>query len=179
MFSSIRPRLALVAAVALLACAPQVLAQDTFKVGVFDPQRVSVETIDGQRAQAHLQAIQNAKQQEVADREKAITEMQQQLSTQALSLSDEKRTELEINIQRRILELNGAKDLATRELQLEVAAAEARFNDKMRAVILEFANNEEFVLILDTGAVAWASHAIDVTAPIIEQFDKMFPAAEE
>ena len=179
MFSSIHPRLALVAATALLTCAPLVRAEATFKVGVFDPQRVSLETIDGRRAQTELQALQSAKQRDVADRERAITEMQQRLSTQALSLSDEKRTALEIDIQRRILELNMTKDLATRELQLDVAAAEARFNGKMRAVILEFATAEEFVLILDAGAVAWAAQAIDVTAPIIEQFDKMFPAAEE
>ena len=179
MHSSIRPRLMLVAATLLLICAPLARAQATFKVGVFDPQRVSIETIDGKRAQAELQSIQNAKQQDVTNRERAISDMQQQLSTQALSLSNDKRTELEIEIQRQMLGLNMVKDLASRELQLEVAAAEARFNDKMRRVIQEFATNDEFVLILDAGAVAWAAQAVDVTSSIIEQFDKMFPAAEE
>lgn len=179
MHSSIRPGFLIVAGLALLVCAPQARAQATFKVGVFDPQRVSVETADGKRAQAELQALQSAKQQAVSDKEKAISEMQDQLKTQSLSLSGEKRAALELDIQRRMLELNTAKDLATRELQLEVAAAEQRFNDRMRVVIQEFATNEEFMLILDTGTVAWAAQAVDVTGPIIEQFDKMFPATTE
>jgi outer membrane protein len=179
MHSLIRPRLLLVAATLLLIGAPFARAQATFKVGVFDPQRVSIETIDGQRAQTDLQTIQNAKQQDVSGREAAITAMQQQLSTQALSLSADKRTTLEIEIQRKLLELNMVKDLATRELQLDVAAAEGRFNEKMRQVIEAFASNEEFVLILDAGAVAFAAQAIDVTSAIIEQFDKMFPATTE
>lgn len=178
MHSRFRPAILLVAATALLV-APAALAQTSFKVGVFDPQRVSLETADGKRAQADLQALQTAKQQEVSDKEKQITNMQEQLSTQALSLSAEKRSTLEFDIQRRLLELNMAKDLATRELQLEVAAAEQRFNERMFQVIQAFAANEEFVLILDAGSVAWASQAVDITGPIIEQFDKMFPATTD
>jgi len=170
-------RIAAVLAIALLASLAPVQAQGAFKVGVFDPQRVSVETVDGQRAQSLLKGLQETKQQEIADRERQITELQQQLSAQALSLSIDKRTTLELDIQRRLLELNNSKDLANRELQLEVAAAEARFNEKMRVVIETFARDEDFALILDNAAVAWASEAIDITSPIIEQFNKMFPAA--
>jgi outer membrane protein len=168
-------RFAAALAIALLASWVPAQAQGTFKVGVFDPQRVSVETADGQRAQAALKKMQEQKQQKISDQEKAVADLQQQLSSQALSLSIDKRTSLELDIQRRLLELNTSKDLANRELQLEVAAEEARFNEKMRVVIETFARDEDFDLILDAGAVAWASEAIDVTSPIIEQFNKMFP----
>jgi outer membrane protein len=163
--------------VVLVAIASSVQAQTPFKVGVFDAQQVSIETIDGQRAQAELRALQDKKQKEISDREVEINNLQQQLSSQALSLSIDRRTTLELDIQRRLLELNTAKELASRELQLEVAAAEARFNEKLRAAIEEFARNEGFALILDAAAVAWASAAIDITAPIVEQFNQMFPGS--
>jgi len=164
----------LVAVATLLSIAPS-RAQE-IKVGVFDPQRVSIETADGRRAQAELKQLQERKQQEIADQERQVGEVQQQLSSQALSLSIDKLTTLELGIQHSLLSLNTSKELANRALQLEVAAAETRFNEKMRVVIEAFARDEEFALILDAGAVAWASEAIDVTSPIIEQFNKMFPA---
>ena len=80
--------------------------------------------------------------------------------------------------QRKLLELNNSKDLATRELQLEVAGAEARFNEKLRVVIEQIGTDENFALILDRAAVAWASSAIDVTTAIIDRFDRTFPATE-
>ena len=72
-----------------------------------------------------------------------------------------------------------AKELATRQLQLEISAAEARFNDQLNAAVAEFGRNEGFALILDTGTVAWAASAIDVTTAVIDQFDRMFPSSGE
>jgi outer membrane protein len=178
MHSSNGARLGLIAVAALSVLATTAQAQTAFKIGVFDPQRVSIETVDGKRAQAELQAFQDQKRQEIADKEKLVSDLQQQLSAQALSLSIDRRTSMEIDIQRRMLELNTAKELANRELQLEVAAAEARFNEKLRASVEEFARGEDFALILDAATVAWASAAIDVTNPIIERFNRMFPGSE-
>ena len=97
--------------------------------------------------------------------------MQQQLSQQALSLSNDRRTSLEIDIQRKLLALNTAKELATRELQLEVAAAEAKFNDKLFTVVEQIGRDEGFSLLLDSAAVAWADEAVDVTSLIVERFN--------
>ncbi|MHC4990941.1 MAG: OmpH/Skp family outer membrane protein [Planctomycetota bacterium] len=162
-------------AVALLA--PPTLAQSPLKVAVFDPQRVSEETIDGKRLQAELKAVSDRKQQELTAMEDEIKGLQQQLQQQALSLSVEKRTALELTIQRKLLALNNSQDLANRELQLEVQAAEGIFNEKLRAVLDDYGANESFDLILDRGSVAYAGAKIDVTTAIIDAFNKMFPAA--
>jgi Skp family chaperone for outer membrane proteins len=111
--------------------------------------------------------------------EQEINDLQQRLEQQQLSLSIDRRTALEIDIQRRILALNNAKDLASRELQLEVAAAEAGFNEKIRLVVAQFGKSEEFSLLLEYGVVAWSSPAIDVTTAIIDLFNQMFPAETE
>ncbi|MHC4430087.1 MAG: OmpH family outer membrane protein, partial [Planctomycetota bacterium] len=127
-----------VALLAIALLAPPPLAQAPLKVAVFDPQRVSEETIDGKRLQAELKAVSDQKQQQLTAMEDEIKGLQQQLQQQALSLSVEKRTALELTIQRKLLALNNTQDLANRELQLEVQAAEGAFNEKLRAVLDDY-----------------------------------------
>ena len=71
------------------------------------------------------------------------------------------------------------QELAFRELQLEIEAAEAKFNEKLRIAVTEFGRGGAFTVILDSGAVAWADASVDVTMNIIDQFDQLFPAKTE
>ena len=84
---------------------------------------------------------------------------------------------MEIDIQRLVIEVNSLKDVANQELQLEFAAAEARFNDKLRTVVEQYGRDQGFALILDSTTVAWASTAIDVTVPIVDQYNRLFPVS--
>lgn len=161
------------------ASASAVSAQTAPKIGVFDPQRVSEETAEGKRIQAQLGSIREQRQKEIFDEESKIAELQQQLEQQRLSLSADRRATLEIDIQRRLLELQSRKDMATRGFQLEISAAEARFNEKLGAVIGQFARDEGFSIIFEAAAVAYASSGVDVTTAIIEQFDKLYPPQTE
>ena len=166
-----------VLAVALTSATP-LLAQSG-KVAVFDPQRVSEETVDGKSLQAQLKALGDQKQAEITAMEAEIKDMRQRLEQQSLSLSIDKRTKLEVDIQRKMLQLNAAQEMANAELQIEIQAVEAVFNEKLRAVIDEFGRSQSFDLILQSGAVAWAATGIDVTTAIIDQYNQMFPAIEE
>ena len=152
-------------------------AQSTFKLGVFDPQRVSEETAEGKRIQAKLEAMREERQKAISGEEAKINELQQQLSQQSLSLSPEKRAQMEIEIQKRLLELNSRKDTMTKSFQLEIAAEEARFNEKLRAVLSQFARDEEFSVILEVAAVAFAATSVDVTTAVIDRFNKLYPAS--
>lgn len=168
-----------IVAAILFVAANVAQAQSTLKVGVFDPGRVSEEAVRAKKIQAELAAIRDAKQAEINAQEQEIGNLQQQIRQQALSLSPDKLATLEISVQRKLLELNTAKDLATRQLQLEIAAAEATFNGQLQAVVAELGRTESFELILDTGSVAWAAAAVDVTTAVIDQFDRMFPSSGE
>jgi Skp family chaperone for outer membrane proteins len=149
------------------------------KLGVFDPQRVSEESLEGKRIQAKLEAMREQRQSEIAGEEAKITELQQQLSQQALSLSLEKRTQKEIEIQKRVLELNARKDLMTKSFQLEIAAEESQFNEKLRTVLSQFAKDEEFSIILEVAAMAFASAPVDVSTAIIDRFNKLYPGTSD
>ncbi len=156
----------------ILASASVVVAQDAPKIGVFDPQRISEETEEGLRIQAELLAMRNAKQTELSALQKEAEELQSQLVAQALSLSPQKKQEMEIQLQKKALELQGAQESAARELQLEIASAQNRFQDQLMAVIDQFSQQEGFDIILDRSLVAWVSPSVDITTALVDRFNK-------
>ncbi len=79
-------------------------------------------------------------------------------------------------IERKKLEIENARTLASQELQLEFANAQGKFNEMLLAGVEEFGRSQGFDLILDTTAVAWAGEKIDVTTALIDRVDEMFPA---
>jgi len=166
---------AVLMAAVMASGAGEARAQSVPKIGVFDSQRISEETAEGKRIQAQLKEVRAQREREIEEETKRIQELQQQLEQKGLSLSEEKRTTLEIDVRRRMLELESRKDIASRGFQLEVAAAEARFNEKLRGAISEFAKQEQFTVILEGASVAWASASIDVTTALIDTFNRMFP----
>lgn len=171
-----RPKLLLLLMLALVVAASVSEAQ-SFKIGIFDPQRVSGETAEGRRVQAELAALRDGKQQEITDKEVSIQQLQEQLNQQALSLSPDKRNSLELDIQRKIAELTTIKEIGSKVLQLEVAAAQAQFNDKLIRIVEQFGRDEGFDLLLDRSLVAWSAESVDVTTAMIDLFDKLYAPA--
>lgn len=166
---------AILAIFVLALAAPAALAQSA-KVGVFDPQRVSEETNEGKTVQSQLSQLRDAKQKQIGDKQSKIEELQGQLQQQALSLSADRRTSLEMDIQRRMLDLENARELAGRELQLEIAAAQNQFNERLLRAVESYAAEQSFDLILDTSVVAYMSKAVDCTTGIIDKFNALPPA---
>jgi Skp family chaperone for outer membrane proteins len=169
----------LVGAMLWILAAGAVEAQAPLKVGVFDAQRVSEETLAGKRAQTELEELRDQKQAQLKQREDEAARLEEQLTQQKLSLSPEKFNSMQIELRRKALELDNMKELASRELQLELAAAEAQFNEKLGLVIEQFGREEQFTAIFERGALAWYSPTIDVTTALIDMFDRMFPESGE
>lgn len=163
---------------ALLAAVGVVSAQSGTKVGVFDAQRVSEETAEGRKVQEQLAAFRDRKQGEIRDKQQAVADMEKQLTQQALSLSPDKRSEMEKRIQLQALELQTAQESARREMQLEFQAASDGFQKKLEAVVAQIGRDEGFMILLDRGLVAWAADSIDVTTTIVDRFDKAYPVAK-
>jgi outer membrane protein len=145
--------------------------QPPIKIGVFDPQRVSEETDEGKKVQSDLTALRDKKQSELASKEKELNELQNQITTQGLSLSPEKRTLLERDIQKKTLELQQGRESARNEMQFELGAAQGKFQDKLLAVVEQFGRDQGFTLILDKSMAAYATQAIDVTTAIVDRFN--------
>ena len=161
----------------LILSAGPALAQ-SIKLGVFDAQAVSENSDMGKRIQAELTAFTEGKEGEIAQRQQRVAQMRKQLSEQSLSLSAEKRADLEMDIQRHMLELQSFQEAASRELELEYGSATKEFQDKLVLAIDTFGKDEGFAVILDRSQVAWFDSTIDVTSAVIDRFNRMFPATQ-
>jgi outer membrane protein len=151
------------------------------KIGVFDANRVSEESDEGKRIASRLTSLGEKKKGEISSKEKEIAELRQQLDSQTLSLSPEKQTQLQKDIQRKGLELQQAQESARNEFQIEVSEAQNKFQEQLLRVINQFGRDEGFTLVLEraTGGVAFASESIDVTTAIVDKFNQMVkPPAE-
>ena len=150
-------------------------AQSSFKIGVFDPQRVSQESLQGKRLQAELSTLQQSKQAEIKAKDDELLASEKSYSEQRLSLSDGRRKQMELDIERRRLELKNLQQLATQQLQLEYADAQQNFNDMLIRAVAQFGQDEGFNLILDMSSVAWAAQNTDVTTAVIDLVDTLYP----
>lgn len=148
------------------------------KMGVFDPNRLLQETEEGKRVSAQITQYRDTKQAELDQKRKEILELQNQLQTQGLSLSAEKRAELEKQAQKKSLELNSAVEAAQREDQLETTEALSKFQNQIMAVLEQVARDEGFDVVLEKSLVAYSSPAVDVTSMLVERFNAMMPAAK-
>jgi outer membrane protein len=167
----------------VLACAASaaVFAQAAApaRIGVFDAQRVSEETAEGKRVQKKLTAFSEKKRAELTAKEKEVQDLQDKLNAQALSLSPEKRTGMEKDLQRKMLELNQGREGAQREMQLEVSEAENAFREKLVAAVDSFGRDEGFAIILERGATIYVHPSSDVTTAIVDRFNTLFPVPPE
>ena len=175
MYKTVKLVSVLLCFVVMICAASVVSAQTVSKIGIFDAQRVSMETLEGKRLQAKLDGLRTAKQAELKALDDEITTLREQLSQQALSLSAQRRSALEMDIQRRTLEFSNANELASQELQLELNNAMSTFNDLLLVTIDEFGRDEGFDVLFDSGVVAWSTGALDVTSALIDMLNEKFP----
>lgn len=163
----------------IVGTAGAVLAQDTARVAVFDPNRVLQETTEGKRISQEIENYRKQKQGELDAKRKEILDLQNQLQTQGLSLSVERRAEMEKQIQKKSIELNQTLETAQREDQLETSEALGKFQGQILAVLEQFAQDEKFDIILEKSLVAYSSPAVDVTTALIDRFNTVVspPAA--
>src|SRR5262245_12596382 len=147
-------------------------AAEGIKVGVFNAQAVSESTEIGKKIQTQLTTFSEEKEGQITERQKKLADLRQQLNQQSLSLSGDKRAELEKDIQRHVLALQSFQETARSELELEYTSATRGFQEKLLAVISEFGKNEGFTVILDQSQVAWFDASIDLTSALIDRFNR-------
>jgi outer membrane protein len=153
-------------------------APPALKIGVFDANRVSEETDEGKRIAAKLSAFGDKKKAELGAKEKEVGDLRAQLDSQNLSLSPEKLTQMQKDVQKKGLELQQAQEAARNEFQIEVSEAQNKFQEQLLRVINQFGRDEGFTLIVErsTGGVAFAAESIDVTTAIVDKFNEMVKA---
>jgi outer membrane protein len=150
------------------------------KVGVINIQAALVNTADGKKAAAELEAKRAPKTKELEKQQSEIRTLQDQLNRGGNAMSESAKAELVRNIDDKTKKFNRALEDANAEWEQDQQSVLRELGQKMMVVIDKYAKDNGYSLILDVSnpntPVLYASNAIDITKDIIDLYDKNAPA---
>jgi outer membrane protein len=162
-----------VAGLAAIILAAALPAAAQISVAVIDVQRVVTESDPGKQALQKLKGLQDGKIDEGRALQQELTTMQEQLSKQRFTLSEEKLAELGKQIEDKQIALQRFQDDAERELEearrRELGGLEARIIPVIDAVGAE----RGFTLIFNKfqSGLVYADDSVDITDEVIRRFN--------
>jgi outer membrane protein len=149
------------------------------KIGVINVRQAIVTTSEGKQASAELQSQFAARQTELENLNKQITDLRQRLAAGQSTLSQDEQARLTRQGELLARQLQRKQD----EYQEDVNASQGDVIDKigrkMIDVLDRYARENGYVAILDSSAqntpILYASNQIDVTQDIIKLYDQAYP----
>ena len=166
---------------AAAAPAPVPLSNGPTKIATIQWDATLLSTKDGKAAQAELEKKLGPKQQELQKREEDIRGMQDQLTRGGTTMSDTKKAGLQRDIETGTKTLQRDSQDFQDEAQAEERKVYVELSDKMQPIVKKFCIDNGYTLLLNVSDmnsnVLWAADGIDITAAVIDAYDKTAPAA--
>jgi Skp family chaperone for outer membrane proteins len=172
-----RSHLRLIALVAAAAAglAGLVPAQEASKLGMVNSQEILNKSVEGQRAQAQLQAADKKYAESITRLDDQIKQLQNRLSTQRLTLAAEAAARIQADIQRAQTERQRTAEDASRAMQELQARTLGQLQNEIMPIIEQLRKDKGLDIIFDLGksGVAYMSPALDLTAEILQRYDAL------
>ena len=169
------------AAVAALPAAPAALAQaapSAPKIAVIEVQRIIQESAIGKEALARVQKVQQAKQEDLAKRQKDLRELEQKIQEQGKSLSEEAMEKLQKDYQAKAVDLKRFQDDAQRDLEEAQRKELKTLEERIMPVIDVVGKEMGYSLIFNKfqSGLLFASEDSDITNAVITRFNTQIAA---
>jgi outer membrane protein len=149
------------------------------KVAIISVQQAILQTKDGQKASADLQARFLPRRQEIEKKQASIQTLQEQMKKGSATMSEDAKTKLARDID------SGQKSLQREgeDFEADVQQEEGRImqdlGQKIMDVIIKYATQNGYAMVLDVSnqqtPVLWADPSADITTEIIKLYDQAHP----
>ena len=158
-------------AVLVLATALPVSAQ--VNVAVIDVQRVVTESDPGKEALQKLKQLQDGKIDEGRVLQQELSALQEQMSKQRFTLSEERLAEISKEIEDKQIALQRFQDDAERELDEARRRELGGLEQRIIPVINQIGEERGFTLIFNKfqSGLVYADDAVDITDDVIRRFN--------
>ena len=162
------------------AMAVPLAAQAQGKIGVINLTAAIASTGEGKKAIADLQAKYQPKQQELERLQNEIQALQDQLSKQSPTLSDDEQRRMTRDLEEKQKILKRSTDDAQSDFTADRDEAVRRIGQKMVRIIQDYAPPNGFILVIDGAQVPiyYAAKDVDLTAEIVKRYDAANPVSE-
>jgi len=170
--------LTLAGAVALPAAA-QTPAASSPKIAVIDVQKLVVESAAGKEAQGRVKKIIDAKQGDSEKLQKELQGLQQRLTDQGPSMTDDKREQLNKEYQEKGISYKRFQDDAQREVQEAQQKELAELEKRVLPVINIVGKEKGYTLIFNKyapGMLVYADDSVDITDDVLRRFNTQVTA---
>lgn len=149
------------------------------KIGVIDTERVLLASETGKKALTDLKKLQETKEGQVKGLQQEIKDLQTKIQDGRMSLAQDKLSDMEKQLEDKVIGLRRLQDDATRELNKKRDEVLAQIDQKVMPIINQAGKDLGYTLIFrkfESGLI-YADEAIDITNQIIQRLDGSAPKA--
>jgi outer membrane protein len=169
-----------------VAAAPAVLRAQSSKVAAVDFERAVVQNAEGKKASEKFNAAVQAKQTQLAQRQKDIDDATKKLQNGARTLSDAAKAELQRDIDKKTTELQRLNEDAQKELEMMRDELLRPIAQRATALLNAMAEQQGYTLVVDVSNpqsnVVFVNEKFNITEDLIKRIDAeaaKAPAASE
>lgn len=157
--------------------AAPIAAQAQGKVGVINLTSAIGGTAEGKQAIANLEKKFAPRRQELQRLQEEIQALQDQLSKQSATLSDEEQRRLSREVEDKQRIFKRSADDAQADYNADTEDNVRRIGAKMVRVISDYAQQNGFVLVIDDAQlpIYYAAKEIQISADIVKRYDAANP----
>lgn len=149
-------------------------ASAEIKIAVFDSAKVLVDSKVGAAAQVQLNKFKNDRQGDISSREKEVVDLQNKYVTQSLTLSPEKKEEMEKQIDLKKTDFKRFVQDSERELAERLDKVQRDLQQKLTEVIEAYGKEQGYAIIFERLQCVFNSDSVDVTPEITQRFDQTY-----
>jgi outer membrane protein len=146
------------------------------KVAIISVQQAILQTKDGQKASADLQAKFLPRRQELEKKQATIQTLQDQMKKGSATMSDDAKTKLARDIDSNQKSLQRDSEDFDADVQQEEGRIMQDLGQKIMDVIIKYATQNGYSMVLDVSnkqtPVLWADPSADITTEIIKLYDQ-------
>ncbi len=171
-----RRTLMLVMVLALTLVCGKAMAAGASKIAYVDLQRALLEVNDGKQAKANIKKYFDEKQAMLDVEQEKLKTMKEEMDKQAMALSDDVRKQKEAEFQKKLMELQKLFMNLQTELKKREEEATRPIFERMRNILQNIGEKENFDLILETNStgIVYAPAKFDLTNELIRKYDAKY-----
>lgn len=147
------------------------------KVAIIDVQRAILETSEIKKAQADLEAKYKPRQDEFDAAQKEMAALQNQLDSQAASLTPAQGAELQGKLQMAQRRAQRMQEDLQASIGRDRDAILGQVGQRMQAVVTKIASAKDLDVLIDVSNAVYFKPALDITTEAVTAYDKAHPAS--
>jgi outer membrane protein len=147
------------------------------KVAIIDVQRAILETAQIKKAQADLEAKYKPRQDEFDAAQKELASLQQQLDSQAASMTPVQASELQGKFQMQQRRVQRLQEDLQASVGRDRDAVLGQVGQRMQEVVTKIASEKDLDVLIDVSNAVYFKPALDITTEAVTAYDKAYPAS--